>query len=166
VFHVSWLELYRSSTIPRRTHEPPPPIVVDGEQEYKVEKILDSKISHRKLQYLVHWQSYDINERFWELVENLSNVMEKMKTFTCDIQTSPRPLLVGFVVRKRGDVINTPIIYHLHHYLHQHIRLHHWLHQVLSTLPFGYVIFLYLWTSENVKNKQGYPCCINNTIHN
>jgi hypothetical protein len=48
MFHVSLLEHYHS-TIPRKTNEPPPLIVVDGEQKYKVEKILDSRISHHQL---------------------------------------------------------------------------------------------------------------------
>ncbi len=47
VFHVSMLEPYHVSTILGRTHEPTPPIVVNGEKEYKVEEILDSNISHR-----------------------------------------------------------------------------------------------------------------------
>jgi hypothetical protein len=46
VFHVSLLKPYHASTIPRRTHKPPPLIIVDGEQEYEVEEILDSRISH------------------------------------------------------------------------------------------------------------------------
>jgi hypothetical protein len=41
MFHVSLLEPYHVFTIPRRTHNPPPPIIVDGEQEYEVEEILD-----------------------------------------------------------------------------------------------------------------------------
>jgi hypothetical protein len=45
-FHVSLLEPYHVSTIPRRTHKPTPPIVVNGEQKYEVEEILDSRISH------------------------------------------------------------------------------------------------------------------------
>jgi hypothetical protein len=43
-FHVSLLKPYHVSTIPLRIHEPPPPIEVDGEQEYEVEDILDSRI--------------------------------------------------------------------------------------------------------------------------
>jgi hypothetical protein len=54
MFHVSLLEPYYVSTILGRTHEPPPPIIVDDEQEYKVEEILNSRISYRQLQYLVH----------------------------------------------------------------------------------------------------------------
>jgi hypothetical protein len=46
MFHVSLLEPYRAFTIPWRTHEPPRPIVINGEQEYEVEEILDSRISH------------------------------------------------------------------------------------------------------------------------
>jgi hypothetical protein len=49
VFHVSLLEPFHASTIPGRTHEPTPPIVINDEQEYKVEKILNSRISHCQL---------------------------------------------------------------------------------------------------------------------
>jgi hypothetical protein len=52
------------STIPRRIlHDPPSPIEVDGEQEYEVEDILDSKISNCQFQYFIHWHGYDVNER-------------------------------------------------------------------------------------------------------
>jgi hypothetical protein len=47
MFHVSLLEPYQASTIPGRTHEPIPPIVINDEQEYEVEEILNSRISHR-----------------------------------------------------------------------------------------------------------------------
>jgi len=36
MFHVSLLDPYHASTILGRTHEPSPPIVVDGEQKYEV----------------------------------------------------------------------------------------------------------------------------------
>ncbi|XP_068089245.1 E3 ubiquitin-protein ligase RNF213-like [Hyperolius riggenbachi] len=35
---------------------PPPPVVVNGEPEYEIEKILDSRQVRKSLQYLVHWQ--------------------------------------------------------------------------------------------------------------
>ncbi|CAJ0952526.1 unnamed protein product [Ranitomeya imitator] len=37
--------------------EPPAPVLVEGELEYIVEKILDSRVSRRKLQYLVKWKA-------------------------------------------------------------------------------------------------------------
>jgi hypothetical protein len=42
IFHVSLLEPYHMSTVPRKIHDPLPPIEIDGEQEYEVEYILDS----------------------------------------------------------------------------------------------------------------------------
>jgi hypothetical protein len=81
MFKFSLLEPYHVFTILGRTHKPPPPILVDGEQEYEVEEILNLKISHYYLQYLVHWQGYDISERIWEPILNLSNAMEKVKDF-------------------------------------------------------------------------------------
>jgi hypothetical protein len=39
VFHVSLLEPYHASTIPRKIHDSLPPIEIDGEHEYEVEDI-------------------------------------------------------------------------------------------------------------------------------
>jgi hypothetical protein len=38
MLHVSLLQLYHVSTIPGRTHEPSPPIVVNGEKNMKLKK--------------------------------------------------------------------------------------------------------------------------------
>src|ERR1700731_3431041 len=43
---------------------PPPPVIVDGEEEYEVEWIEDSQVYRRQLQYLVKWKGY--NENSWE----------------------------------------------------------------------------------------------------
>ena len=56
VFHVSLLEPCKLST--EGTVPPPPPIEVDGEEEYEVKEILDSRVRHRKLQYLIKWLRY------------------------------------------------------------------------------------------------------------
>jgi hypothetical protein len=37
MFHVSLLEPYHAFTILGKTHESPPPIVIDDEQKYEVE---------------------------------------------------------------------------------------------------------------------------------
>jgi len=44
----------------RRRNPQPPPELVDGEEEYIVEKILNSRMFQRKLQYLVKWEGYGI----------------------------------------------------------------------------------------------------------
>ena len=45
----------------------PPPDLIDGEEEYEVEPILDSQRSGRgrKLQYLVQWKGYSDTENQW-----------------------------------------------------------------------------------------------------
>ncbi|CAJ0952770.1 unnamed protein product [Ranitomeya imitator] len=65
VFHRSLLRRYVAPVVP--SVDPPAPVLVEGELEYIVEKILDSRISRRKLQYLVKelewatplWESND-----------------------------------------------------------------------------------------------------------
>jgi hypothetical protein len=47
VFHVSLLQPYHASTIPRWVSKPPSPIKVNGEQKYEVEEIINSKLSNR-----------------------------------------------------------------------------------------------------------------------
>src|SRR3979490_3107994 len=63
VFHVSMLELSTPNDFPNRVTPPQPPIIIiDGESEYEISKVLDSKIEKcRKfqLQYLVKWSGYE-----------------------------------------------------------------------------------------------------------
>ena len=59
VFHVLLLEPAFSDPLPGQRNPPPPPIIVDGEEEWLVEKIVSSRIRHRKLQNLVKWTGYD-----------------------------------------------------------------------------------------------------------
>jgi len=49
MFHVSLLEPYHASTNPKKNHDPLPPIEVNGEQEYEMDDILDSRIYNWQL---------------------------------------------------------------------------------------------------------------------
>ena len=76
VFYVSLLERYREDTIPGRRLKPPPPIITpDGDIEWEVNQILDSRLFGRwkKLQYLVSWEGYGHEECSWEPAANLEN---------------------------------------------------------------------------------------------
>ncbi|KAG6886897.1 hypothetical protein C0995_003517, partial [Termitomyces sp. Mi166 len=55
IFHVQLLEHHNPNTFPSQYHDPPPPIEVDGEDHYKVEKILNSYMYWSKVRYLVWW---------------------------------------------------------------------------------------------------------------
>ena len=62
IFHVSMLEPSALNKFPNQTETPLPPIIINGETEFKISEILDSKIDkHRKcrLQYLIKWSGYE-----------------------------------------------------------------------------------------------------------
>ncbi|CAJ0965001.1 unnamed protein product [Ranitomeya imitator] len=63
VFHRSLLRRYVAPVVP--SIDPPAPVLVEGELEYVVEKILDSRVSRRKLQYLVKWKGYGQEDNSW-----------------------------------------------------------------------------------------------------
>ena len=56
VVHVSSLELFHEDRKFRRKNEPPPPISVDGEEEYEVEEILDKRKRYNRTEYLIKWK--------------------------------------------------------------------------------------------------------------
>ena len=79
MFHVSMLEPATLNAIPDRVQPPPPPIFVDGEPEYEITEVLDSKMDNwRKLLYLVRWTRYagTDEETSWILASELKNVPE------------------------------------------------------------------------------------------
>jgi hypothetical protein len=56
VFHVSLLEPTQGDLLPGQYLPLPEPIIVDGESEYKVEEVVDSRIFQWQLQYLIKWR--------------------------------------------------------------------------------------------------------------
>jgi hypothetical protein len=90
IFHVSLLELYKESSIPGRFQIPPLLVEIEGQEEFEVSEILDSRIIQRKLEYFVQWQRYDINERTWEPIANLHNTPEMIQKFHRQYPEKPR----------------------------------------------------------------------------
>src|SRR5712675_553225 len=70
VFHASLLLPYRETT----THGPnftwPPPNLIEGEEEYEVETIINHRHygCWRQLQYLIKWRDYPSLDNTWEAV--------------------------------------------------------------------------------------------------
>ena len=81
VFHVSLLEPYCESTLPRRVQAMPQPVKLEGELEYEVAQILDSKIERWRLKYLVDWVGYGPEERTWEPAENMVHAANAVTDF-------------------------------------------------------------------------------------
>ena len=90
VFHVSLLEPHVANTFPGRIERIPLPIQVDGLPEFEVREILDSPIRRKKIQYLVDWVGYDISERSWQPVANLSNAQSAIVDIHIHYPNSPR----------------------------------------------------------------------------
>ncbi|KAG1926787.1 retrotransposable element [Pimephales promelas] len=67
-FHVSLLKPAggpRGETEEGATSQGPPAFLVDGEEAYKVHKLLDSRRRGNILQYLVDWEGYGPEEQSW-----------------------------------------------------------------------------------------------------
>ncbi|MBW0506251.1 hypothetical protein O181_045966 [Austropuccinia psidii MF-1] len=58
VFHVSLLEPVKNSTIPNQNQLPPPPVLVEEQEEWEVAQQLDSKLKRGKLWYLSEWKGF------------------------------------------------------------------------------------------------------------
>jgi len=93
VFHVDLLEKFRPDPIPGRTPRPLPPVIVDGEEEFVVESILDSRLFKGKLQYFVHWKDYPVSDRTWEPAQNVANAPDLVTQFHIHHPQKPGPLL-------------------------------------------------------------------------
>jgi hypothetical protein len=67
VFHIDLLTPYRETIMHGPNFTRPTPELIDGEEEYTVEKILDSRHfgRRRRLQYLVKWEGYPDADNMW-----------------------------------------------------------------------------------------------------
>ena len=67
VFHIDLLTPYKETNMHGPNFIEPPPDLIDGEEEYEVEAILDSRKWGRghKQQYLIKWKGYSEAENQW-----------------------------------------------------------------------------------------------------
>ena len=79
VIHISDLEPLVEDKFERK-EQPLPPIIINNEEHYEVEEILDKRTHYGKTQYLVKWKGYPLTEASWEPENNL-NCPEILETF-------------------------------------------------------------------------------------
>ena len=114
VFNVVKLKPAPQDPIGRRTRPPPDPVLVDGEKEYEVEKILDSRFRYRRMEFLVAWKGYGIEERSWVAEKDLhapelvAEFYKRNPGAPRRIGCLPRTLARSLVPRKGGDVRGRP----------------------------------------------------------
>jgi len=98
VFHVSQLEPATPNTIPNRIQPPLPPVEVNGEPEYEISEILDSKLDWQRRQcqllYLVQWSGYEETdeETSWLLATELGNTSELVLDYHSAYPDKPGPI--------------------------------------------------------------------------
>ncbi|EDN10942.1 predicted protein [Histoplasma mississippiense (nom. inval.)] len=92
VFHVSLLEPYhaRDGQIPQ-----PEPIIIDAQEEWEVEAILDKRQYRGQTQYLVKWKDCTDADNSWEPEENLVNSQEYLEQFNKTYQEPTDPPQLG-----------------------------------------------------------------------
>src|ERR1700733_5410801 len=106
----------------------PPPDLVDGAEEYEVEKILDKRRKGRggKIQYLVKWKGYPdsdnewVNQRDVHAPEEIRRYEEQVKTYksrtssseklhpTHLMSSSPTSSLISIVTTSADDTAAHP----------------------------------------------------------
>jgi hypothetical protein len=76
------LEPYEDNPLPHQNKEPPPPIELEGEPEYELDEIIDSRLYHNKLQYRAKWTGYTHeHDQEWYPAKNFENARQAIQEF-------------------------------------------------------------------------------------
>ena len=97
VFHISMLEPAFPNEILNRVQSLPLPVDIEGELEYEISEIVDSKIDKRrscKLLYLVHWLGYENTDKelSWLPATELEHADELVSDFHSAYPQKPGPI--------------------------------------------------------------------------
>jgi len=94
VWNVSQLHPYHED--PKHpNYIQPPPEIIEGEPEWEVEAILDSKFAYGKLQFFVKWKGWPDSENSWQDELDLENAPEIIAEFYKKFPGAPRRLEDG-----------------------------------------------------------------------
>lgn len=70
VFHIALLEPHRPDVFDRKT-EPLLPIIIDGQEEWEVEKILNHRVRWKRDEYLIKWKGLKDHKASWEPLKTM-----------------------------------------------------------------------------------------------
>jgi len=80
VVNISRVHLYKDQ-VKGQKKILPKPVIIKGEKEFEVEKILNKRVIRGKEKFLVQWKGYIAEVDTWESRENLGNVKELVEEF-------------------------------------------------------------------------------------
>jgi len=80
VVNVSRVQKYRDQVEGQKKKQPLL-VIIKGEEEYKVEKILNKRKFKGRNRYLVQWRGYMVEEDTWKPRKNLENIQELVDRF-------------------------------------------------------------------------------------
>ena len=81
VFHASLLTSYKETSEHGPNFLQPPPDLIDGEEEYKVEVVLGHRGRPGRRMFLIRWKGYSSVEDTWEPERNLGNAQPLIKEY-------------------------------------------------------------------------------------
>jgi hypothetical protein len=82
VFHASELSSYRETEVHGPNHPEPPPDIINGQEEYKIEAIHAHRGNVKgKCSFLVSWVGYPSSENSWLPEKELDNAQEILQTY-------------------------------------------------------------------------------------
>ena len=81
VFHAILLSPYLETAVHGLNYMRPPPDLIEGEEQYKVEVIQGHKRWGRGYRYLVKWTNYPISDNTWQSAEDLKDAPEILSEY-------------------------------------------------------------------------------------
>ena len=109
IFHANLLTPYHETKLHGANFIRPPPDLIDGEEEYEIEEILQSRKFGRgcKVQYLVKWKGYPDSENQWVDWDDL-HAEEALADFKKKNPDAASHIKAG-VERTEDDITNNPM---------------------------------------------------------
>ena len=76
VFHAALLSPFKQTAVHGPVFAEPPSELIEGEEEYEPEAILQHRKFGRTMKYFIKWKEYPVEHNSWELEESFEHAQE------------------------------------------------------------------------------------------